>query len=557
MPDGSHALSQQTSPLYRALDITTNEVRFLELHPGSQDEEITCSLHYRRLDADACYEALSYVWGDQREKTPISIGSNVLNITMDLAAALRRLRYVQTPRLLWIDQVCINQDDLAERASQVNLMRNIYESAVRVIVWLGEEDDMSTKAMFFIHQHKDLLKHAAENTQLEVFHRFFNDPSNRAGLEAIVHAIMMKPYFERYWIIQEIVLANDAVVYRGSKSASWRTVMHFIGMIRYNPALVDAARKQRNDSSPQGMIWQRLDIFQQRRHLGHADLFEPWSFLLSFRYSKATVPSDRIYSWLGLCDQWRRSEFTIDYSRHCHHTYRLFTRAMIEHEHNLRWLSHAGSPRSFPTLPSWVPDLELPIGMKPDPLALQKNMYGADQGSKFCASFSQDSSILYCRGISIDRISFLTNGMNQLLDACIGGRLDRTDIPARLLEAAMSRYGNHLTSRLQDLYTAGRIDCGDESGALARTRDFTFIDILRHLKEAGGIPARKVGWLNAMYLLGESTIGHRKVFVSELGYVGLVPKYAAVGDAVCILFGSEVPVVLRNDGEFCRFVGDW
>jgi hypothetical protein len=58
-----------------------------------------------------------------------------------------RLRDPDLPRVMWIDAVCINQNDLEERGDQVQIMALIYAYAAKVTVWLGEEADGSNEAM--------------------------------------------------------------------------------------------------------------------------------------------------------------------------------------------------------------------------------------------------------------------------------------------------------------------------------------------------------------------------------------------------------------------------
>ncbi|KAF8859326.1 heterokaryon incompatibility, partial [Acephala macrosclerotiorum] len=85
------------------------------------------------------YEALSYVWGESDPPCWILCNGQRKSVTPNLGAALRRLRYKEKWRLVWIDAICVNQEDLDERSQQVMLMRNIYSPARRVIVWLGED----------------------------------------------------------------------------------------------------------------------------------------------------------------------------------------------------------------------------------------------------------------------------------------------------------------------------------------------------------------------------------------------------------------------------------
>jgi Heterokaryon incompatibility protein (HET) len=103
------------------------------------------------------YEALSYTWGDadvcefaqiEVEDTQ-AIGEPCprLGIRPNLASALRYLRYLDNTRVLWIDALCINQEDIEERNEQVKRMTNIYTLAHRVIAWLGEESNDSKHAL--------------------------------------------------------------------------------------------------------------------------------------------------------------------------------------------------------------------------------------------------------------------------------------------------------------------------------------------------------------------------------------------------------------------------
>jgi hypothetical protein len=63
-------------------------------------------------------------------------------ITTNLESALRRLRLVQDPRIIWADALCINQQDVDERSTRVALIGRIYEDCREVQIWLGEEDNI-------------------------------------------------------------------------------------------------------------------------------------------------------------------------------------------------------------------------------------------------------------------------------------------------------------------------------------------------------------------------------------------------------------------------------
>jgi hypothetical protein len=118
-------------------------IRLLHLRSGRRSDDISCDLRQVSLDSTPPYKALSYTWANRNElfDPPVCLiqcNKRSLQISENLNAALRRLRDVQQPVEIWVDSICINQKDLAERSSQVGLMRDIYETSEEVVIWLGE-----------------------------------------------------------------------------------------------------------------------------------------------------------------------------------------------------------------------------------------------------------------------------------------------------------------------------------------------------------------------------------------------------------------------------------
>ncbi|KAF2461212.1 heterokaryon incompatibility, partial [Lineolata rhizophorae] len=83
------------------------------------------------------YEALSYTWGDALDRHSIACEGKTIRVTANLLSALQHLRQPDVTRILWVDAVCINQGNIAERDAQVRMMGDIYRMAARVLVWLG------------------------------------------------------------------------------------------------------------------------------------------------------------------------------------------------------------------------------------------------------------------------------------------------------------------------------------------------------------------------------------------------------------------------------------
>ena len=138
----SHAAS---SP-YLPLDNGRKQIRLLQLFAGRFGDELRGTLKVASLTSVPTYEALSYTWGPSTiSPTPfVTIkGSSRTPLTDNLYNALRRLRHRFRSRLLWIDAICIDQSNVAERAMQVAIMGDIYYLAWRVCIWLGDCSDPS------------------------------------------------------------------------------------------------------------------------------------------------------------------------------------------------------------------------------------------------------------------------------------------------------------------------------------------------------------------------------------------------------------------------------
>ncbi|UKZ69536.1 uncharacterized protein TrAtP1_010542 [Trichoderma atroviride] len=138
--------------------------RLLTILPGIYNEPLQCTIFECQLQDSTSYEALSYAWGasgapDEHRPT-MSLNKQEFIISSTLEQALRRLRRLDTERVMWIDRVCINQDNINERNTQVTIMPDIYRGAVRVIAWIGERSDDSDRALSFL---KDMAEYTMRN----------------------------------------------------------------------------------------------------------------------------------------------------------------------------------------------------------------------------------------------------------------------------------------------------------------------------------------------------------------------------------------------------------
>ena len=107
---------QNRSYSYRPLSVVRNEIRLLLLKPGGSYDRLSCILRHVSLDNNPKYTALSYTWGNPDITRPISLDGYCVDVTTNLKSALLHLHEKTQERTFWIDAVCINQSDLAERS---------------------------------------------------------------------------------------------------------------------------------------------------------------------------------------------------------------------------------------------------------------------------------------------------------------------------------------------------------------------------------------------------------------------------------------------------------
>lgn len=127
----------QDGSIYKPLSQSSRDIRLILLHPClNPREDIRCNLIQTSLNSRPKFEALSYTWGEPGIEEIITVDGAELRVRRNLFDALHHLRGT-LERQLWIDAICIDQNNIAERNHQVKQMRSIYENAEKVVIWLG------------------------------------------------------------------------------------------------------------------------------------------------------------------------------------------------------------------------------------------------------------------------------------------------------------------------------------------------------------------------------------------------------------------------------------
>ena len=131
-------------------------------------------------------------------------------IGQNLYSALSNLRDRKKQVVLWVDALCINQNDLRERAVHASKLAAIYNRASNVCVWLGESSPSSAMAFRFIREILDLPH----------FGRLVHDDTASEKWLALAE-LMKRPLFSRLWLIQDIAAARDVSLHCGNEVIHW------------------------------------------------------------------------------------------------------------------------------------------------------------------------------------------------------------------------------------------------------------------------------------------------------------------------------------------------
>jgi hypothetical protein len=135
---------------WRPLDKARQEIRVLDLRPGTGDAPLSGQLRHVFLDESKKphYETISYAWGETDLFDNISVVGQNIHIPVSAGSALRCIRFPDKTRTLWIDCVCINQNNEHEKTHQVSLMADIFQKSCRTLAHLGDDDENTARRAF-------------------------------------------------------------------------------------------------------------------------------------------------------------------------------------------------------------------------------------------------------------------------------------------------------------------------------------------------------------------------------------------------------------------------
>ena len=267
-------MSTSGAGLYSQLK-SDSSTRLLTLFPGSGLDPLKGSVDEVDLVGDQpSYEAVSYTWGAAGKERPLYIGGVLTTVWKNLSDCLCHLRDPLVSRKLWIDAICIAQDDSNEKGQQVEMMAQIFGHADRVIAWIGDHSDDSEIAFSSSYQKKDS-------------HDFIR----------AFASLLERPYWTRRWVIQELVAARQVTVHCGHSRLDWHA---FIDMAYYARTLKEGGVAYEMTSK----VRKAINTLAEVDWIQANGTRSRWpDLLMNFIHMQCTDPRDKAYALNSLADQ--------------------------------------------------------------------------------------------------------------------------------------------------------------------------------------------------------------------------------------------------------------
>lgn len=269
------------------LNIHTSSFRLVSLQPSGPSDLLKCNLQTHPLPPSCpTYIALSYRWGDDQPHDAIELNGLHFPVGHSLWTFLNQMRQHGMFTLFWIDALCIDQSNVLERNHQVQNMRKIYSEARSVSIWIGDAVPGTLRflAMDF------LLSLEPPNGRNLVL---TGENANWTTEEAIAIRVLCEDeYWDRMWIVQEVVLARRATLHCGARHVDFKTFKKLmVGLNEICPTPASSLCKYVG-------VGKRKSLFQALVYCGKRS---------------ATDIRDRIYALLGVVEE-AASSIPIDYA---------------------------------------------------------------------------------------------------------------------------------------------------------------------------------------------------------------------------------------------------
>jgi hypothetical protein len=347
---------------------------------------LTQSLVEANLDSAPPYAAVSYVWGDPTITHRVSLVDGALDVTESLYGMLKDM-YVflllardnhstygelwsHDAVHVWIDALCIEQQNSLEKGVQVPMITNIYSTAAHVFVYTGPEKDNSSQGINLLHKlHHLYINNVSRDLESPICADDYDKglsslPVRHEPAWKAARLLLRRQWPTRVWIVQEFVVNRSVALLCG-----YQMMMPF-KHIRQVIAAIKLGK------FPTGHLFDKTDPSDlQDFHVGHclvslvflryqvqeAGMTFPLHHLLCWHQRLGSSdPRDKVYALLSMATDSDALKIRPNYSP-TFSDKNVYTGAVvriIQHQQTMDILSGLSKHRHGirENLPSWVGD---------------------------------------------------------------------------------------------------------------------------------------------------------------------------------------------------------
>jgi len=503
------------------------------------------------------YDALSYTWASELPSAKANVSGSAISgsdfvaeieLGGNLASALNHLRYEDKSRVLWIDAICINQKDAAERNIQVKRMGSIYSFAQRVVVWLGPEGEDSTHALSKLQSIAMQVELTIDNSlhatpgasKPDWYHPF--SPSHRDEFDdrtwPSLKSLFNRAWFSRVWVTQEVALANRfAVLHCGAYYLPWLDFRKAIGILRanmYTPEDVKSILDPHVPGIPPSTM-------------------RPLSRLLKFvRRRNCQIPHDKVYGILSLASPELSSSIEPKYEEPAARVFIDVSLAQLNLTKRLELLQYCSIAEQYPDTPSWVPNWE--SGPRTLLFGLRTGHFRQASGQSSAQYSLLSDDTLQVAGISCARVESVgadaDGDFDQVFDVI------RSWEPEGLGEDNYKPGGLMLDAFLEAVFQGclkDRFLRAVSWPELSELRQHYIAllsgidrraEILKYLKNGVAEAARFFTTKEGYFGVAQRDVSKGECFILFTIFLSDITN-VSIGDIVCIILGCDMPLLIR------------
>ena len=555
LAEGYHHSATSSRDLYQPLK-GARDIRILTLKHGCTEDILQCTLETVALDSEPQYEALSYVWGNESNQRPIICNSIETTVTANLEEALVQLRDIEKNRTLWVDALCINQQDDFEKSLQVGIMADIYRSAKLVLIWVGKADKETAQVweMFSLidrwhpGEMEDGEREKSEENQerAKKVCKLIDSilPPIDAPTWKTLGNFFARPWFNRAWTFQEAILARRSLMLCGDFSIDGQSFFNYTRHIDHlpdqwiqeiGPGWLSAFQTASYKATYQNSM-KTVNTIPRCEHLLY---FTQLSIVLQgVRQRNAKDARDKVFSLFGSFAQTFDPPLRPDYSLSVRDVFITAAALSLIADADLTVLSTIEPRHSSSELPSWVPDWRNP--WVPSPLGYRRsdgrNVFSACGNTSPAIGFdSQNPHLLMVRGVFVVPVQ-----------QTIPIDIRRGDPSSTVSFNWPSDWPEEKVTTMKRIVdTTLAADLLPSGGRLTLQDELTTFPAYTAWIRDGGKPPMPQEVEEEVVKQRKGKCEGRSLFTG-FQYIGLGPSTMQKGDIICILFGGRVPFVLRS-----------